>query len=113
MLKQIFKQIKKYDNIVIARHIGVDPDAMASQVGLRNAIRLTFPNKKVYAVGVGGGKFPFLGTLDHYDGDYSNTLLIITDTPDMKRVDCDNIDKFAYRIKIDHHPYVETFCDIE
>ena len=113
MLKQIFKQIKKYDNIVIARHIGVDPDAMASQVGLRNAIRLTFPNKKVYAVGVGGGKFPFLGTLDHYDGDYSNTLLIITDTPDMKRVDCDNIDKFAYRIKIDHHPYVETFCDLE
>ena len=113
MLKQIFKLIKKYDNIVIARHIGVDPDAMASQVGLKEAIKLTFPNKNVYAVGVGGGKFPFLGTLDHFDGDYSNTLLIITDTPDKRRVDCDNIDDFAYRIKIDHHPYVETFCDIE
>lgn len=113
MLKQIFKQIKKYDNIVIARHIGVDPDAMASQVGLKEAIKLTFPNKNVYAVGVGGGKFPFLGTLDHFTGDYSNTLLIITDTPDKRRVDCDNIDEFAYRIKIDHHPYVETFCDIE
>ncbi len=113
MLKQIFKLIKKYDNIVIARHIGVDPDAMASQVGLKEAIKLTFPNKNVYAVGVGGGKFPFLGTLDHFDGDYSNTLLIITDTPDKRRVDCDNIDEFAYKIKIDHHPYVETFCDIE
>ena len=32
MLKEIFKQIKKYDNIVIARHIGVDPDALASQI---------------------------------------------------------------------------------
>ena len=113
MFKQIFKVIKKYDNIVIARHIGVDPDAMASQVGLKEAIKLTFPNKNVYAVGVGGGKFPFLGTLDHFDGDYSNTLLIITDTPDKRRVDCENIDDFAYRIKIDHHPYVETFCDIE
>lgn len=113
MFKQIFKAIKKYDNIVIARHIGVDPDAMASQLGLRDAIRLTFPNKNVYAVGVGGGKFPFLGSLDHFDGDYSNTLLIITDTPDKRRVDCENIDSFAYKIKIDHHPYVETFCDIE
>ena len=25
--KQIYKQIKKYDNIVIARHVGPDPDA--------------------------------------------------------------------------------------
>ena len=34
MYKQIFKTIKKYDSIVLARHIGVDPDAMASQIGL-------------------------------------------------------------------------------
>ena len=113
MLKQIFKQIKKYDNIVIARHIGVDPDAMASQIGLRDAIRLTFPEKNVYAVGTGGGKFSFLGNLDHFDGDYSKTLLIVTDTPDKKRVDCTNIEDFAYRIKIDHHPYIEEFCDLE
>ena len=38
MFRKIFKTIKKYDNIVIARHIGVDPDAMASQIALRDAI---------------------------------------------------------------------------
>ena len=113
MFKRIFKEIKKYDNIVIARHIGVDPDAMASQVGLRDAIKLTFPDKNVYAVGAGGGKFTFLGKLDHFEGDYSKTLLIVLDTPDRKRIDCSEIDKFAYKIKIDHHPFVEKICDIE
>ena len=47
MYKSIYKQIKKYENIVIARHIKVDPDAMASQTALKKTIELTFPNKKV------------------------------------------------------------------
>ena len=34
MYKKIFREIKKYDTIVIARHSGVDPDAMASPIGL-------------------------------------------------------------------------------
>ena len=113
MFRKIYKVIKKYDNIVIARHIGVDPDAMASQIGLRDAILETFPKKNVYAVGSGGGKFSYLGKLDHYEGNFKNTLLIIVDTPDKKRVDCSNIDDFSYKIKIDHHPYVEEFCDLE
>lgn len=113
MFRKIYKTIKKYDTIVISRHIGVDPDAMASQIGLRDAILATFPEKKVYAVGNGGNKFSYLGKLDHYDGNGENALLIVLDTPDKKRVDCNNIDEFSYKIKIDHHPFVESFCDIE
>ncbi len=113
MYKKIFKAIKKYDTIVIARHIGVDPDAMASQVGLRDSILNTFPQKKVYAVGIGGNKFTYLGKLDHYEEDPKDALLIVLDTPDKRRVDCANISQFSYKIKIDHHPYVETFCDME
>ena len=33
--KQIVKKIKEYDEIVIARHVGPDPDAIASEVALR------------------------------------------------------------------------------
>lgn len=113
MFQKIYKIIKKYDTIVIARHIGVDPDAMASQIGLRDTILETFPNKKVYAVGNGGSKFLYLGKLDHYDLNPKDSLLIVLDTPDLKRVDCTNIESFGYKIKIDHHPFVEEFCDVE
>lgn len=112
MYKKIYRAIKKYDNIVIARHIGVDPDAMASQVALKEAIKLTFPQKKVYAIGNGSVKFSYLGKLDKVE-ELNNCLLIVLDTPDKKRVDAQNIEKYSYKIKIDHHPYVETFCNLE
>lgn len=113
MLNKIYKLIKKYNNIVIARHIGVDPDALASQIALRDSIRLTFPKKNVYAVGAGSSKFNYLGKLDKIEEVQEKTLLIIVDTPDRKRVDITNFDKYDYKIKIDHHPYMETFCDLE
>ncbi|MGN1355743.1 MAG: bifunctional oligoribonuclease/PAP phosphatase NrnA [Bacilli bacterium] len=112
MYKKIFKEIKKYKTIVIARHIGVDPDAMASQIALRDSIKLTFPEKKVIAVGTGSAKFNFLGKLDKLEK-FNNALLIVTDTPDRRRVDGPNVDDFDYAIKIDHHPFIEKFCDLE
>ena len=36
--KKILKRIKQYETIVIARHIGPDPDAICSQLALRDAI---------------------------------------------------------------------------
>ena len=36
--KQIFKVIKKYDTIVIAIHIGADPDALGYQFALKEII---------------------------------------------------------------------------
>mgnify|MGYP006384950715 FL=1 len=51
MYNEIIDKIREYDTIVIARHVGVDPDALCSQLALRDSIRLTYPNKKVSAVG--------------------------------------------------------------
>ena len=73
MFLEIYNLIKKYQNIVIARHIGVDPDAMASSFALKNSISLTFPDKHVKLAGtgtieidgtigeVGGIKFKIIG----------------------------------------------------
>ncbi|MBQ3510997.1 MAG: bifunctional oligoribonuclease/PAP phosphatase NrnA [Bacilli bacterium] len=112
MFKEIYKKIEEYDTIVIARHIGVDPDALASQLALRDSIKLTFPNKKVSAIGTGSAKFYSIGKLDKLEK-VNNALLIVLDTPDKKRVDSVDFSQFAYMIKIDHHPFVEEFCDLE
>ena len=112
MFKEIYKKIEEYDTIVIARHIGVDPDALASQLALRDSIKLTFPDKKVSAIGTGSAKFYSVGKLDRLEK-VNNALLIVLDTPDQKRVDSVDFSQFAYMIKIDHHPFVEKFCDLE
>ena len=115
MYKDIYKTIKSYNNIVIARHVGVDPDAMASALALRDSIKLTFPEKNVYAIGNGTVKLTFMGPLDKgIDFDQlDDILLIVVDTPDKKRVDMEELTHYEKSIKIDHHPFVEKFCDIE
>jgi len=47
VIKKIYKKIKEYDKIVIARHIGPDPDAIASQTALRDSIDSLFQIKKL------------------------------------------------------------------
>jgi bifunctional oligoribonuclease and PAP phosphatase NrnA len=114
MYKKIYKKIKKYDTIVIARHVGADPDGLASQVALRDVILNTFPNKKVYAIGFPASKFKYLGILDKFKEEmYDNSLLIVVDTPDKGRVDGADPSKFKDSIKIDHHPFIEEFCKLE
>lgn len=114
IFKQIYRKIKKYDTIVIARHVGADPDALASQIALRDSIKKTFPKKNVFAVGYPASKFKYLGMLDKFqESMYEKSLLIVTDTPDKKRIDSVDPDRFEYSIKIDHHPFVEKTCKLE
>ena len=53
MSKELIKKIKKYDSIVIFGHLNPDGDCYGSEVGLKEAIKATFPKKNVYAVGSG------------------------------------------------------------
>lgn len=114
LIKNIYRKIKKYDTIVIARHIGADPDALSSQIALRDIILNTFPKKKVYAVGTPASAFKYLGMLDRFDEEmYQNSLLICLDVPDAGRVDGVDVKLFKDSIKIDHHPFVEKYCEVE
>lgn len=114
LYRKIYKIIKDYDNIVIARHIGPDPDAIASQIALRDSIKATFPNKNVYAVGAGVYKFRYLGNLDKIDAEFvESPLLIVLDVPNFIRID--GIDDLEYQaiLKIDHHPAEDIIGDVD
>ena len=113
MEKKIYNKIKKYDTIVIARHIGPDPDAIASQFALRDSIKLTFPDKKVYAVGVGVAKFRAYGDLDKTPIVNNDALLIVVDVPNISRIDGVNFNDFKEVIKIDHHPLEDKMGSLE
>lgn len=114
MYKKIIKIIKKYDKIVLARHISPDPDAIASQIALRDSIKLTFPNKEVYAVGAGVHKFKYLGALDKPDlSSLNNSLLIVLDVPNFYRVDGINGLEYDAILKIDHHPAEDIVGDVD
>ncbi len=112
--KKIIKKIKQYDTIVIARHIGPDPDAICSQIALRDAIKDNFPKKNVYAVGAGVSKFRKYGILDKPDiSTLKKVLLITLDVPNKSRIDGIEGMKISEIIKIDHHPFEEDFGGLE
>ena len=114
MFKDIYELIKKYDRIVVARHIGVDPDAMASSCALKNSILLTFPNKKVRLTGTGSNRFSYFGKLDKQEEVKEDTLLIVVDTPDIKRIDgIGDINLYKEVVKLDHHPFIEKMGEYE
>lgn len=113
-IRAIAKRIKEYNTIVIARHVGPDPDAVASQIALRDAIKLRYPSKSVYAVGTPVAKYKSYGTLDKLNEDtLENALLFVLDCPNISRIDGVNIEKYTEVIKIDHHPFEDKMGEIE
>ena len=113
MFEKIYERIKESDVIVIARHIGVDPDALGSQLALKQSIMGTFPNKKVYAVGTKSSRYNYFPKLDKFDEHPADVLLIVTDTPDIKRIDVSDFSSYPEVIKMDHHPYIDKFGELE
>lgn len=114
MNKKILDLIKKYNRIILARHVGADPDALGSTFALKEIIKENFPKKEVYVAGAPVSRFKFFGTHDKItDEMYENALLIALDIPDIKRLDGVYYYKFKESIKIDHHPEIDKYSDVE
>ena len=115
LYKQVLKQIKKYDTIVVLRHDVPDFDASGSQFGLVTWIKDNFPNKKVYALGKAHKYFsPSLYPITDSGAELNEKyLLIIVDVANRPRVDGkEYIENADYIIKIDHHPLCDEFGDV-
>jgi len=112
-LQRIIEMIEKYDTIIIHRHVRPDADAIGSQCGLREMIRLTYPNKKVYAVGEEDPSLYFLARMDQIeDTTYEDALVIICDTANTERISDQRYKLGKKIIKIDHHPNHDAYGDV-
>src|SRR5690625_5329257 len=71
----IIQAIKDYDQIIIHRHVRPDPDAYGSQVGLKEMIKASFPQKEVYAVGAEDPSLDFLARMDKVEDEQFSEAL--------------------------------------
>ncbi|AGL89952.1 Phosphoesterase family protein [Candidatus Phytoplasma australiense] len=110
----IYEQIKKFDKIIIHGHINPDGDCYGAQLGLKDVIKATFPDKKVYAVGENNLYLSFVGSMDQIEDDlFQNALAIIVDCGEEKRIS-DNRFKLAQKIiRIDHHLLTDHYGDYQ
>lgn len=114
MISDILKSIEEYDKIIIVRHQNPDPDAIGSQVGLKLMLQEAYPNKEVYATGIDLPVLDWIGSMDQVSQEvYQDALVIAVDTANAKRIDNAGEYRLADKIiKIDHHPDVDSFGDI-
>ena len=112
MTKQIWRKIKKAKQITIFRHVKPDGDASGAQLGLKYLIQHHFPKKEIYCLGEETKRWQhFLGPVDQGVSDdvVFNSLAIVLDVGDIKRVDDARFLQAKEIIKIDHHIFTELF----
>ncbi|HPT88921.1 MAG TPA: bifunctional oligoribonuclease/PAP phosphatase NrnA [Bacilli bacterium] len=112
--KQIFEKILEYDTIIIHRHIRPDGDCLGSTIGLREILRASFPNKKIYSVGNNDTEYLyFIGLEDQIDDSlYKDALVIIVDTATDNRIFDERYKLGKFTIKIDHHIPIQDYANI-
>lgn len=109
IFKKIEERIKAHKNIVIYHHIRPDGDCLGSQFGIKNLIKVNFPDKTVYTIGDSKGIYSFLEfKMDKLPlKKLDDSLAIIVDANFKERLECrEYLDNncFDEVIRIDHHP---------
>ena len=117
LIDKFFSTIERFDRIAIFRHEKPDYDAFGSQLGMEAFIKDNWPNKEVISVGddhvtLTGKCFPEMKKYDDswFEKDF---MAIILDLSNLDRIADDRAKKAKLIVKIDHHPLVEHFGDIE
>jgi len=116
MFSQILQEIKNYDTIVIHRHSKPDGDALGSQIGLKHILQDNFPEKRVYTVGDGAGRYAFMdgSVMDEIDDDvYENALAVILDCGASALISDERYKTAKKTIRFDHHIFGERIADLE
>lgn len=109
----LIEKINAFDTIIIFRHVRPDSDALGSQLGFKYAIQKLFPNKHVYAVGSSVDNLSFIGEMDEINDEiFTDALGLVLDTANAPRIDDERYKMCKSIIKIDHHPPVDQYGEI-
>lgn len=112
MFNKIYQLIEENNPIIIHRHTNPDGDAMGSQIGLKEAILATFPNKEVYVIGDYSERYHFIGELDIIDDSkYNDALVFVLDSGAEHLINDERYKKGKVLIKIDHHMSDSNYGD--
>ena len=112
--KYILEKIKEYNKIIIFRHFRPDGDAVGSTKGLREILRLTYPEKEILLLNSDYSNYlQFLGGEDEPVADeyYADALGLVLDTGTADRISNKKFALCKEIIKIDHHIVDEHYGD--
>lgn len=109
-VEHVFSRIEKADSIVIFGHMNPDGDCVGSVLGLKYALQGIFPEKNVYAVGTRPSFINFMDASDDVTEEtIKNSLCVMVDLSDVKRVEDKRITLTDNIVGIDHHEASEPF----
>ncbi len=106
VMEKILAKIKEYDRIMLFRHKRIDGDCTGATFGMRDILRLTYPEKEIILTDDEQSDFlAFLGKPDEAVSDevYADALAIVLDTATPDRVANEKFKLCREVIKIDHH----------
>ncbi|MDV3196341.1 MAG: DHH family phosphoesterase, partial [Candidatus Phytoplasma stylosanthis] len=113
-LNFIKEQIESFETIIIHGHKKPDGDCYGSQLGLKDIIKATYNNKKVYVVGEEEEKISFLGKMDYITNDiYQDALIFIVDCGQEIIISDSRYKLGKMIIRIDHHLFIKKIGNYE
>lgn len=116
MFESILEKIQNYPRIIIHRHKNPDGDALGSQYGLWQLLRINYPEKEVYMVGDMTPRYAFIPgrSMDVIeDSQYTGALAIVLDTSAKVLISDERYLTATATARIDHHIFVEKICETE
>lgn len=113
--EQILNKIQQYNRIFLFRHVRNDGDCVGATKGLKEIIKLTWPEKEVYVIDADTSAYlAFLGPEDEPVADelYADALGIVLDTASEARISNKKYKLCRELIKIDHHIPLEIYGNL-
>ena len=112
-MNKLSQLIKDFNTICIFRHENPDCDALGSQFALKYWIEDNFKDKIVKVCGVETYSKPIFPESDIVSDEFiKDSLCIVLDTANEARIDDKRYKLSKQIIKIDHHPNIDEFGDV-